>query len=469
MTRIRAPQLPLNEESPFDADELARREFADALTDLIRWAPTPCVFNLDAGWGQGKTTFLHMWRASLATSHSRPIYLNAWETDFSEDPLLALLGELDDQLKEDASLNSEVAGKLATLKRVGARLLKAALPIGLKAATMGVVDLSDMTEDAMGEIAEKIADEELKNYEAKRHSIEEFRARLADLAESLQQSQAPEGESSLFPLVVIVDELDRCRPSYAIKVLETIKHLFNVSGVTFLIATDSRQLACSIRHAYGADIDCDGYLRRFFDMTLRLPAPHTAAFVRAQIGRFGLSDFFAKRTHHELQYDKEQVEGAFSALFDATRCSLRDQERCFALLSVALRSTKENQYLHPLLLCTLIVLRVKNESLYSELSKKAATSTEIVSYFSASSEGRRYFEEMGYGQVIEAHLIHVLEDEAAQATYKDAAESKEQSPLSDRARRIIEILGSFSFRRGVPSLKAVIAKIDLVAAATDMH
>ncbi|WP_081764293.1 P-loop NTPase fold protein [Sphingobium sp. Ant17] len=66
------------------------------------------------------------------------------------------------------------------------------------------------------------------------------------------------------PIFVVVDELDRCRPDYAIALLESIKHLFDVPGVVFVIALHGRQLTASIEAVYGAKFDATAYLRRFF-------------------------------------------------------------------------------------------------------------------------------------------------------------------------------------------------------------
>ena len=70
-------------------------------------------------------------------------------------------------------------------------------------------------------------------------------------------------------LFILIDELDRCRPTYAIKLLERVKHMFETDQVVFVIATDTSQLKHSIRATYGGEFDAQTYLQRFFDRTFR--------------------------------------------------------------------------------------------------------------------------------------------------------------------------------------------------------
>jgi hypothetical protein len=68
-------------------------------------------------------------------------------------------------------------------------------------------------------------------------------------------------------LFVLVDELDRCRPPYAIALLERIKHLFDIDNVVFVVATDTKQLGHAIGAVYGGGFNSTRYLGRFFNRT----------------------------------------------------------------------------------------------------------------------------------------------------------------------------------------------------------
>ena len=81
------------------------------------------------------------------------------------------------------------------------------------------------------------------------------------------------------PLVIMIDELDRCRPSYAIELLEVAKHLFAVDNVVFVLAVNRAELVHSVKALYGSGFDAEGYLRRFFDLDFQLPEPDRKRFV----------------------------------------------------------------------------------------------------------------------------------------------------------------------------------------------
>jgi hypothetical protein len=89
-------------------------------------------------------------------------------------------------------------------------------------------------------------------------------------------------------MFIFIDELDRCRPTYSIAMLERIKHLFDVDGVVFVLATDATQLSHSIKAVYGSEFDSKRYLQRFFSRTYKLPTPPIGSIVDALIKNGGV-------------------------------------------------------------------------------------------------------------------------------------------------------------------------------------
>ncbi len=72
-------------------------------------------------------------------------------------------------------------------------------------------------------------------------------------------------------LVIFIDELDRCKPTYAIKLLEQIKHYMMDDRITFVFSVNLEQLQHTIKCYYGADFDASRYLDRFFDFRIDWP------------------------------------------------------------------------------------------------------------------------------------------------------------------------------------------------------
>ena len=129
-----------------------------------------------------------------------------------------------------------------------------------------------------------------------------FRKCLAEFAQLVLNDEDRKG-----PIVFFVDELDRCRPNYAMEMLERIKHVFNVDGVVFVISTDRQQLVNSVKTLYGEGIDAEGYLRRFFDLSYQLPAPTTVLFVSMLFEQYHLDKYFKERLS-DHRYANDQYE-----------------------------------------------------------------------------------------------------------------------------------------------------------------
>ena len=94
-------------------------------------------------------------------------------------------------------------------------------------------------------------------------------------------------------------KLDRCRPDYAIRFLETIKHVFEVDHVTFLLAVDKQQLTHSIKGVYGHQFDAEKYLERFADVRLSLPDSPRIDFIKGVLEYMGFNEILPKGTNSD--------------------------------------------------------------------------------------------------------------------------------------------------------------------------
>lgn len=264
--RLKAPEIEVTAKGTFKLDLLNRKPVAEAITSLIKNEEGPLVIGLNAPWGSGKTTFLRMWREDLRASGIHSVYFNAWENDFSTEPLAVLIAELEkglDGLKQDAGEAAKVKEKLDQAKGLGVALLKRALPLAVKIGSAGLVDLGEISEEALADWTAELAKGQIAAYDAAKGSVTGFKTKLTELASEFGPS----------PLVVIVDEMDRCRPPYAISVLECIKHFFSVPRVVFVIAADRVQIEGAVAGVYGGGVDSSGYLRKLIDLETPLASP----------------------------------------------------------------------------------------------------------------------------------------------------------------------------------------------------
>jgi len=131
-----------------------------------------------------------------------------------------------------------------------------------------------VAEKAVEKAADALIEERLALHQQSNNSVIRFRNRLAETLKAIEtEKKIPT------PLFVFVDELDRCRPLYAIKLLEEMKHLFEIDGVVFIVSTDSDQLSHSIKAVYGNEFDARKYLRKFFDRTYVFPSVNRKYFI----------------------------------------------------------------------------------------------------------------------------------------------------------------------------------------------
>ena len=270
----RGIEIPAGE--PYKNDLLNRSEFGENLTKIVSKIISPLTISVNGAWGTGKTVFLKMWDRSLKDAGYSTIYFSAWEDDYCDDAMIALVGQIWKSIKNS---DWEEMGK--TLKEVTVPLLKnigsQILTNAIRHTTLGVVDLDLNTETLKSNI-EKMLDE----YATATSDIESIKKRLAECSEQCREKTGK-------PLVIIIDELDRCRPIFAIELLEKIKHFFNIPGVVFVLGIDREQLKHSIRSVYG-EIDADGYLRRFIDLEFLLKTSDTTSFFKSTFEKYRFAD-----------------------------------------------------------------------------------------------------------------------------------------------------------------------------------
>lgn len=163
----RPPSIKIDKSDPFNSnvDHFDRKPVADALTRIVRSSTDGLTIALDSPWGTGKTTFLEMWEAQLKSDGFVTLSFNAWECDFVEDALVALIGEFESGLASEASDNPTVSDAIDKAKKTGARLLKRAIPALVKLATPKMLDLDVVIEKALTNFLEKFAEDQIREYE----------------------------------------------------------------------------------------------------------------------------------------------------------------------------------------------------------------------------------------------------------------------------------------------------------------
>ena len=443
MDKVRFKSRPINvpEKAPFEDDLLGRKDNALVLTDLVKNLNEPFVLSIDSPWGTGKTTFLRMWLQHLKNEGIPCLYFNAWETDFSNEPLVSLMGEIGGliesvQMPEKRQLLAREYFEKA--KKTGIQVIRAAIPVALKIATQGVLDIGEKSKEAISDVIEDLAKEKVERYVSDKKTIAEFRTNLRLLVEILGGKNAS-GEA--LPLVFIIDELDRCKPTYAVELLERVKHLFTVDGLVFVLSTDRKQLGACIKGLYG-EIDDDAYLRRFFDLEYRLPEPDYGKFAEALFQRFSLDAILDAKQGDTIQ-DSRYIRKFFPEFLKLFGFSMRVQEQCFTQLAIVLKTTPANNYLYGTLLAALICLRAKNKELYFSYCQGRSKPEDVMNFI-ASLQGGKKFNDSNSGCVLEAHLVKGIANREEKELYfqKYSELAKLEGVGAHRNRRIADLISN---------------------------
>ena len=261
----------INSKAPWTDDVLGRADFAKKLTNLVRDQKTPLVISLDGHWGTGKTFLLKRWEKELYDEGFKAIYFNAWEDDFRNDPLVAIIGQLSNVFSE------------GSLKKIVDEIKKSAKPL-LKQGVLSTLNMTTgiaISNDFLKEYTDSVLDE----YSSSKESKKRLKKHLEEMAKEVMKETKQ-------PLVFIVDELDRCRPTFSIELLERVKHIFDIPGIVFVFGINRDELCHSIESVYG-EIKSSTYLRRFFDISLSLPDASAEVFCKYLINeKYQLNTLF---------------------------------------------------------------------------------------------------------------------------------------------------------------------------------
>ena len=359
------------EEDPFKNDTLGRKQSIVNLTTLLNSMNEPFVISINGSWGSGKTTFIQLWKAFLERQGYKSLYFNAWENDFSKDPFISIVSEIKEQI---IGFNKQIDGVIKASAEVfydkSMALAIKSLPVIIKLLSNGLLNI-DMLKGIVGESKNDLSEAFSKiseNLINEKNLKKEFRESLQELAK-----KAGNGKKIVF----FIDELDRCRPSYSVELLENIKHFFNVEGFVFVLAIDKQQLGYSLQTQYGVNMDTEGYLRRFIDLNFNLPLTKKDEFIYHLPQYISIVRFV--QTKQEMMwpfYDNFKNNLlSFSNIFSF---SLRDLEHLYSQASIAIRFYSIADIIQETLVPFLLVLKIKRFDLYMDFISSRISAKDLM-------------------------------------------------------------------------------------------
>ena len=261
-------------------DELSRKDIANLYVRFINALDGHHVVALDAPWGSGKSTLINYMCEEFENNNDVFVKYNAWENDYTEEPLLSLMSDIHKEFQEKQYIGVDEWKNFVSHMVKATKLLSKGTLKGISRIIAGAEATSDF-EKACVEVSSAVTDETannlFKDIDESKKSRKEFKEELIKYTDKILE------EKSKDKLIIIIDELDRCRPTFAIELLENIKHLFDIENIVFLIAVDCKQLAESIKAVYGNGFDANTYLHRFFDFELHLKRDSVGTYFKKRI------------------------------------------------------------------------------------------------------------------------------------------------------------------------------------------
>lgn len=347
----------------FEGDNFERIKLAEHLANYIEKIRNGAVIAIDAPWGEGKTWFgLHLEKYLKDSKNHKTIFVDAFKQDYIEDPFLLISAEINSRI-EDKSQQAE-------LQKEAAQIMKYLTPEGAKAAMPELarllIEISGFSETAK-RISEKFAEQvigdaekwiikKFENYEEEKKSFTKFKEKLEEFCTSKNQP----------PVVIFIDELDRCKPTFAVQLIERIKHLFDVKNLIFILLINRKQLEKAIGGVYGLGTESTQYLGKFINLSFNLPtavsyqdysdSSKVYAFIKQKLSEYNFTDDYMAST--VATFNKE-----LTAWTNAQGMSLRDIEQACTLF--ALSNFKPSCKTG--LLTYFIVMKIMNPDLFKSL------------------------------------------------------------------------------------------------------
>lgn len=245
------------------ADYFGRNVYIRNLVNYISDSDEQATFAISGDWGAGKTVFMHQLMAVLkdqetmnicGLSHKKAneyevVYYNAWENELLKRPSIAILSNLIDKY----CVYDETAADI--VDRIG--------NIAVKLATGGILCLEDFKNRSSDEMdAKKISET------------------FSDAVDYILKKKKRE------KVIVIIDELDRCKPTSVITLLEEAKHFYSHDSLCFLFSVDLKQLGHTIKKMYGSEFDADLYMQRFFDAIYTLNGNNYEKYINDELNYY---------------------------------------------------------------------------------------------------------------------------------------------------------------------------------------
>lgn len=335
---------------------MGRIKFANNLTKIADlYSRTGAVIAIDGEWGAGKTTFVNMWKQQLLDTDYKAIYFNAWECDFQDDPFIAIMSEL-------SNVFNKINNKGDELISIGTRIIPRVTGEFIKGLIKNYIGFNtEVLDVAIEETAEQCK-KLITDYQEQKDTIIDFRKRLSEFVAS---------ESSGKPLIFFIDELDRCNPHFAVKLLERVKHIFEVPNIIFVLSLNINQLQYAIQGFYGSsNINGREYLRRFIDIEFTLPTPNMELYSEFLYEKYELDTYFdycVRKNDNNLAPESQSFKQIAIDVLNSSNLTLRQANKLFAYMKLSLCTFNISSHFSSSVFFLLCYIKLFHSNIYNKI------------------------------------------------------------------------------------------------------
>lgn len=351
-------------------DLLGREKLAENFLKVIL-SQNAKVYSINAPWGAGKTYFLKFLENSCKNHNVPFMQYNIWETDYLDNPLKSILNEFLNlvlELECNKYITKEIKELAKQTKCCTSQFIDFIKTFGFH------FDWVIPSYDGTSSVQMGVSKSPSVNYD----EYDKMKSLKDEIINNLRQivSSIP-GDK----IIIGIDELDRCRPDYAIKTLEIIKHFFDIDKLVFVLAVDKEQLKNTVKVLYGISANTDCYLKKFVDVEYLLPTPNISMFVKYLIeNKYSLVNerfqvynnkpAILIQNHRNEWYcssvqEKNYLANIIINLAQIYSLELRDIDKIILKLSIIMSCFPENSVLCLPFLIDLIILNIYHSYIYN--------------------------------------------------------------------------------------------------------
>ncbi len=309
-----------------------------------------CTFAINGGWGYGKSYILEKLENELRvivndrTGDDRyfVFHYNCWKYDYYDEPSVAIVSAMLENFSDDNCEILEGAIKDSweyakeVLEEVAGDFFENKIGINIVGAYKKIRGNGNLR----------------CNKKYKFDVMFAFKQTLDSTREKIRKI------SERRTVILVVDELDRCMPQYAIKVLERLHHMFDeIENVVVILAIDSKQLEHSVKQIYGKNVDTERYLKKFIDFSIKLDVGDMQG------------NILEKYSYYVLEFkESEVVNNKIMRLIQICGMDMRNFDKLVSKLDLIHRMVCDKKYLASMLLFEIIwgIVKYKTYQLYIE-------------------------------------------------------------------------------------------------------